>query len=290
MSDLEEVVDRFSGFLTKVTGRGPAKGRQLQPVKCTQQRKEGELQRKGIAKYIGSTKPQEANALSSNAIEAQRINVRDRIYRIFNPQITNIKGTETPRTIILGEEGSTVALSLREKLSDLIDMNAFERGDTVMVSNVVLAAENAEIRPTQSTVINKMSPSRFGVVNDYSRINEEMRRVDVIGRTLEISPIRHVSRLGNGGQIAVASCVMTDSVNVIDASFWGLLAMATTPMRANEVIKIEFCDIRMRDGSSKCMRMMIQGLQRTISLQGACMRMPPKNSHYLWPYLSRNAL
>jgi hypothetical protein len=249
MSDLEEVVDRFSGFLTKSQVEDLLKDGSYNQLNALNNAKKANYNVKELLKYIGSTKPQEANALSSNAIEAQRINVRDRIYRIFNPQITNIKGTETPRrTIILGEEGSTVALSLREKLSDLIDMNAFERGDTVMVSNVVLAAENAEIRPTQSTVINKMSPSRFGVVNDYSRINEEMRRVDVIGRTLEISPIRHVSRLGNGGQIAVASCVMTDSVNVIDASFWGSSAMATTPMRANEVIKIEFCDIRMRDG------------------------------------------
>ena len=80
---------------------------------------------------------------------------------------------------------------------------------------------SGELKSGQNTVINKVSPTKAVPITDYSTIKEELRKVDVLGRIVEISPIRHVTRLGKEGQIAVASCVITDSNNIIDASFWG---------------------------------------------------------------------
>ena len=241
MSDIEKVVDKFSGFLTR------AQAEQLLKDGLYVQSKASAKGNVSVKELLSRTKSQ---SNSGSDTEAKSIvNIKDTVFRIFNPQPVNSQGHEKARrTIILGEEGSTIALSLWGKLSDLIDINAFERGDTVIVGNALLNGENSELRTGQSTIINRAVPSTSNAISDYSKISGDIRRADVIGRVLEIGPIRHVSQLGKSGQTAVASCVLTDSVNNVAASFWGSSAIATTRMRANDIIKIEFCDLRMRDG------------------------------------------
>jgi len=248
MSDIEEVVDKFSGFLTKAQAEQLLKdGLYVQPKASSNAAARGNTSVKELLNRIKTqdNKKADADAEAKESI----VNVKDIVYRIFNPQLISSQGRErTRRTIILGEEGSTIALSLWGKLSDLIDMNAFERGDTVIVSNALINSAGGELRTGQSTIINRVSPSKVGVLTDYSNISSDIRRTDIIGRVLEIDPIRHVNRLGKPGQMAVASCVVTDSANAVAASFWGSSAIATTRMRTNDTIKIEFCDLRVRDG------------------------------------------
>ena len=116
------------------------------------------------------------------------------------------------------------------------------------MGNALISSAGGELRTGQSTIINRVFPSKRDVLTGYSGISSDIRRTDIIGRVLEIGPIRHVSQLGKSGQTAVASCVLTDSVNSVAASFWGSSAIATTRMRTNDTIKIEFCDFRVRDG------------------------------------------
>jgi hypothetical protein len=241
MSDLETVIDKFSGFITKEQADYILKGETESQPKAPGEPRKANMTVKELLNSIAVKK----SAENPESI----VNVKDCIYRIFNPQTINIKGRESKRrVVILGEEGSTIALNLRDKLSEFIDINSFERGDTVIVNNVFLDSTTTELKSSQNTIINKISPSQLNAINDYSLVKEELRKVDVIGRILEISPIRHVTRLGKTGQIAVASCVITDSINTIDASFWGSSAITTTSLKTNDLVKMEFCDIRMRDG------------------------------------------
>lgn len=245
MSDIDKVIEKFSGFITKEQADYILKSETESQSNITDKSIKSNMSVKELLGLTAAKKPQKVSDDDRSSI----VNVKDYIYRIFNPQSSNIKGREsTRRVVILGEEGSTMALNLRDKLSEFIDINSFERGDQVIVNNVLLNPTAGELRSGQNTIINKVNPSKLNVITDYSLIKEELRKVDVMGRILEISPIRHVSRLGKTGQIAVASCVISDSINLIDASFWGSSAITTTGLKTNDLVKMEFCDIRTRDG------------------------------------------
>jgi len=242
MSDLEKVVDKFSGFITKAQAEEILKTDVTHNV--TDFRKIN-FTAKDLISFMGGKSEKQPKLEDKEMI----VNIKDYIYRIFNPTSINVKGKElSKRVLIVGEEGSTVTLNLRDKLSEFIDINAFERGDFVSVNNAGLDLSTGELKSVQGTVINKVAPSKKAIINDFSAINEELRKVDAIGRMLEISPIRHVNRLGRSGQIAVASCVISDSVNAVYASFWGSSALLTANMKTNDIVKMEFCDIRNRDG------------------------------------------
>jgi hypothetical protein len=248
MSDLERVVDKFSGFITREQAEYILKLDDNPSSKPVFDFKKSNANVKELLSSIPAKKPQEK--LSSSASEKETtVNVKDQIYRIFNPSSTNSNGRETTRrTVILGEEGSTIVLNLKDKLSEFIDINAFEEGDMVAVNNAVFDLNSGELKSVQNTVINKLSPSKKNAITDYKNIQTELRKVNLFGRVVEISPIRHVTRLGKTGQIAVASCIITDSENLMDASFWGSSALITANMKTNDFVKLEFCDIRNRDG------------------------------------------
>jgi hypothetical protein len=248
MSDLDKMVDKFSGFITKEQAEFILKGENgAEPKSRTDARKSS----MSVKELIGSIPPKKPQAKMSDSLEGNEslVNIKDSVYRIFNSSTTQVNGKETiRRTVILGEEGSTIALSVRDKLSEFIDVNAFERGDLVIVNNALFDSSKLELRSSPNTIINRASPSVSTVISDYSTVKEEKRKVDIVGRVVEISPIRYVTTLGKSGQVAVASCIITDSTNMMDASFWGSSAIKTTGFKPNDFIKVEFCDIRMRDG------------------------------------------
>jgi hypothetical protein len=74
-----------------------------------------------------------------------------------------------------------------------------------------------------------------------------MKNIDIIGKVVEISPIRHVSALSNGDAIAVAGCVLSDLSNTVGVSLWESSALATASMHVNGFAKIEFCSSRVRN-------------------------------------------
>ncbi len=245
MLDADKLVEKFSGFITKEQAEKILKDDNAFNSDVFAPKKTTNV--KQILDYLGK----ERNEKDENAVmeNARAFNVRDRIYRIFNPSTVNAGGRETTRRkVVLGEEGSTMQLNLRDNLSDFMDINAFERGDTVSVNNVLIDHKNIELISGYGTAINRISPSKIAAITDYSAVKEEMRKVDVIGRLVEISPIRHVSRLGASGQMAVASCTITDTMNIVDVSLWGSSAIKSAALKTNDFIKIEFCDIKSREG------------------------------------------
>jgi hypothetical protein len=242
MPDIEATIDKFSGFITKEQAKYILAGYTEQQPTPSQRKSNTTV--KELLDTVSNAKKNDPNYTNSVTV-----NVKDRIYRIFNPQNINVKGRESKRRIvILGEEGSTIALNLRDNLSEFMDINSFERGDTVTVNNVFLDLATTELKSAQNTIINRVSPSQLGAITNYSTIKEELRKIDIIGRIVEISPIRHVNRLGRPGQIAAASCIVTDYANTIDASFWGSSAIITANLKPNDFIKMEFCDVRSREG------------------------------------------
>ncbi len=231
MPDVEKMVDRFSGFITK------------EQAEFILQGDAGILQQPPKRRSAASAK--ELSGMSDKErADTEVMNIKDYIYRIFN-QVSN--GRELRRTVILGEEGTTIPFELHGRMSEFIDINAFERGDFVSISNAMFDYSNGVLRSLQGTMINRITPSSIAAITDFSSISSEARRVDMSGRLTEINPIRHVSRLG-GGSTPMAFCSISDSKVTLGVSFWGSSALATESLKPNDIVKIEFCDIRLRDG------------------------------------------
>jgi len=169
------------------------------------------------------------------------VDIKDVVYRIFNPMESKLK-KGIKRTIVLGYEGSTINLVVHNKLSDFIDVNAIERGDTIFIRNAVLDIKQSLLYDQKNTIISKISPTN-NKIYAVSELSAGMRGVDVIGRITEIGTIKYVSALGND-QVAVASAKLSLNNVSVDVSLWGSSALATTRMNLNDFVKIEFCNVR----------------------------------------------
>ena len=231
MPDVEKMVDRFSGFITK------------EQAEFILQGEAGIVQQPPKRRSAASAR--ELSGLSGKErADTEVMSIKDYIYRIFNP-VSNAR--EQKRIVILGEEGATIPFELRGKISEFMDINAFERGDFVSISNAMFDYSDGTLRSLQGTMINKITPSSLHAVTDFSSLSCELRHADIVGRITEINPIRHVSRLG-GGSMPMSFCSLSDSRVTIGASFWGSSALVTESLKLNAFVKIEFCDIRLRDG------------------------------------------
>jgi hypothetical protein len=179
------------------------------------------------------------------------VDVRDYIYRIFNPvefQTQARKGIR--RAMVLGREGHAVKVTLYDKYADFVDINAFERGDVILAKNMLVDNANMELRNTRDTLMSRIVPSQTGIT-DFSKLVDGQKNIDVIGKLIEIGPIRYVNTLGRESQVAVADCVITDSEAMMPVSLWGSSALMSTKMKPNDYMKIEFCSVRSRNGSAE---------------------------------------
>ena len=179
------------------------------------------------------------------------VDVRDYIYRIFNPvefQTQARKGIR--RAMVLGREGHAVKVTLYDKYADFVDINSFERGDVILAKNMLVDNANMELRNTRDTLMSRIVPSQTGIT-DFSKLLDGQKNIDVIRKLIEIGPIRYVNTLGRESQVAVADCVITDSEAMMHVSLWGSSALMSTKMKPNDYIKIEFCSVRSRNGSAE---------------------------------------
>lgn len=253
MVGAEELVDRFSGMITK---------RQAEKLSGDNEISESEKDRRpkksfdvtntaGVLEFINMELKSSAPRIlvGEEKKEKYLVNIQDYIYRIFNPLSYGSGERNTnKRTAVLGREGLTINLTLRDRISDFIDINVFERGDLVLVKNARIDLVSGGLLGISNTTINKIMPVPFnGTINDYSFLRAGQRNVDVIGKVLEIGPIRYVSRLGGSGQTAVADCVLTDLKDSVNVSMWGSSAIQTAKMNINDILKIEFCNARTRN-------------------------------------------
>ena len=245
MEGYELIMDKFSGMISKEDAIKIMNGEislnleenNEQPKIQKQQINDITDVRSTIA-FINTKKTTlNANDKTTNYI----VDIKDVVYRIFNPMESKLK-KGIKRTIVLGYEGSTINLVVHNKLSDFIDVNAIERGDTIFIRNAVLDIKQSLLYDQKNTIISKISPTN-NKIYAVSELSAGMRGVDVIGRITEIGTIKYVSALGND-QVAVASAKLSLNNVSVDVSLWGSSALATTRMNLNDFVKIEFCNVR----------------------------------------------
>ncbi|MCL4373763.1 MAG: hypothetical protein M1360_02680 [Candidatus Marsarchaeota archaeon] len=249
-NDASTVIDAYGGMITRKQAQGITDGRIAG--------NEDEKQSRDITTVAAllsfiSAKEQRAGSRlfpESASSSTYTASIQDRIYRIFNP-IASMLGSKQQerRTIVLGSEGSTIRLELRGRLSQYIDSNVFERGDLVMVRNAAYDNTLGALVAMQSTVISKIMPAQDGAITDYSKLREGMKNIDIIGKLMEIGPIRYVSRLGGSGQVAVSDCTLSDLEGSISISLWGSSALVTSRLNINDFVKVEFCSTVQKSGA-----------------------------------------
>ncbi|MGC8572116.1 MAG: hypothetical protein ACP5RI_01465 [Candidatus Micrarchaeia archaeon] len=253
-SNYTKIMDKFYGMISKKTALKIMKGElSIQPdadnqniiAKDTQKNQLNDTTDvRNIVEFI-NTQRNKIKVLNTteNAQnpESYIVNIEDEVYRVFNS--TPTKNTKIiRRTIVLGHEGSSINLIVHNKLSDFIDVNDIERGDTILVRRAKLDIKQAMLFDQKNTIISKISPSKQKTYL-ISELDENMKGIDVIGRVTEISPIKYVAGLGNE-QIAVANCIISMNKESVNVSLWGSSALATAKMNLNDYIKIEFCNVR----------------------------------------------
>lgn len=249
MIDADKLVDKFSGFITKEQAEQILKGEISSSAMPQKETSRSTVNVKELLYEMKTSADVNKKLLEMTQKSEQVVNVKDKIYRIFNSVSVPINGKDVERrSVILGDEGSTIRLNLKGNICNLIDINSFERGDMVSVNNAIVDPLRAELKSGPNTLINKISPSRHPFIYDFSSIKEGLRKVDIAGRIIEIGSIRHVNILGATAQIAVASCVVSDGKINLEASLWGSSAIKTANMKTNDFVKMEFCDIKARDG------------------------------------------
>lgn len=253
--EIERIIDSYHGTISQVdaelilagilradplSANGQASNESHSPAA-----KEKPLSAIAVSEFMSMNKQHGSSAEG----ERYTVDVRDYIYRIFNPtefQTQNRKVVR--RVIVLGREGHTVKVTLYDKYAEFIDINAFERGDVVLAKNMLVDNIGGELRNTRDTLMSRVMPSQTGIT-DFSKLAEGQKNIDIIGKMLEIGSIRYVNTLSRESQVAVADCVITDSEISIPISLWGSSAMMTTGMNPNDYVKIEFCSVRSRNSS-----------------------------------------
>lgn len=229
MQSAEDVLDSFSGMITREQALSIANGED--PAAHP----EGSTNVAGLLEFI---KAMRGAKRSEDAAKLYTVNIEDTVYRIFN----EVEGSSR-RTVTLGRVGSTINAMLTDRLSSIVDERGFERGDLMAIGGASLDIVNERLVGTKSTTLSRTRRSNLGIT-DFSMLKESDRNIDIVGKVTEIGPLRYVNRLGASGQIAVADCKLTDTVNYIDVTFWGTSALLSKRMHVDDFIKIEFCSIR----------------------------------------------
>ncbi len=235
-SDLERILDSYSGMISKNQAERILESRKGRILEDEKTDAIGVLAFLAEARKAGTTKEYSAN-------------IEDIIYRIFNASTTKTaSGKERKRRdIVLGKENNTVELVVFDKFSDMADINCYERGDKVFIKNAIVDVGTGQLRAGRNFSMSKIAQGNTGIV-DFNEIKEEIKNIDIIGKVIEIDPIRHVNRL-NGTQIPVCDIVLSDAHKAIAATLWGNIAIETAALNINDCIKIEFCSVKSRNGT-----------------------------------------
>jgi hypothetical protein len=239
-------MDKFSGMISKENAIKIMKGEISLDINNSiiKQKKQNNISDvtdvRNIIEFINTKR----NAIIEDNIKKEEnyiIDIKDVVYRIFNPQESKLK-KGIKRTLVLGHEGATINFVVHNKLSDFIDVNTIERGDTIFIRKAVLNIKQSLLYDQKSTLISKIAPTT-NKIYVISELSAGMRGIDVIGRITEIGTIKYVSGLGND-QVAVASAKLSLNDKSVDVSLWGSSALATTKMNLNDFVKIEFCNVK----------------------------------------------
>ena len=229
MQSAEDVLDSFSGMITKEQAYAIANGEEPSA------HLEGFTNVQGLLEFMKAVRGAKS---SEDATKLYTVHIEDTIYRIFNEEEGCSK-----RTVTLGRLGSTINALFADRLSAVVDERGFERGDLIAVRGATLDIASERLVGTMKTTISRSRRSNLGITN-FSLLKESDRNIDIVGKVSEIGPLRYVNRLGSSGQIAVADCKLTDTSDYIDVTLWGSSALLSKKMHVNDFVKIEFCSVR----------------------------------------------
>ena len=167
-----------------------------------------------------------------------------KIYRIFNPITFEKSGRKhLRRVIVLEENDSTVNVTLWNKNAEMVDNILIERGDRVIAGNlrVRTGVNMHELSSQANTYFTRLSPAMTGI-SDFSRLHAGDRNVDVVGKVVSISQVRHFTTLkGTGGE--VSDCEITDGIVQIRLTMWGTSSAIAARMHLGDYVKVEYANI-----------------------------------------------
>ncbi len=195
----------------------------------------------GLLEFVKTVK---GSKKREDIVKVYMVDIEDVIYRVFN-EVVYKQGAKTSRrrTVTLGRDGNTINIVLFDRLSEQIDDEGFERGCRMVARNASLDVLKESLLGTKNTAVSRLSPSG-SAITDFSKLHEGDKNVDILGRVIEVSPVRYVTQIGRNGQTPVSDCRLTDSRNSIDVNLWGSSALIVERMHVNDTVKIEFCSVR----------------------------------------------
>jgi hypothetical protein len=183
-------------------------------------------------------------------LEKERLNLEDKIYRIFNPVKKNFGNSDSvSRILVLGSEGSTANVLLGKKLSDAIDSGLFCRGDTVAITNLTMDIRASLLRPTQKTSIKKIAVED-SCIKDFSLLSPGMKNIDVVGVAMEAGPA--ITLVNSASRKFVSTYIMlSDGKTSVRVACTGSSAELASKLPLNSKVRIEFCDVRGNNGTTE---------------------------------------
>jgi hypothetical protein len=236
MASAEEIMDSYSGMISKSDAERLANST------------EGGISQVQSTNVMGAKAVLETLSKQGKASKLIEVDVQDEIYRIFN-QSEAKEGSPQSRVVVLGKEGETITMELRGRLSLSIDFGKFERGDTILISRVLLDTKKSRLVSFTDTTISRIKRSAAPDL-ELKSVNAEMRNVDVSGKVVMIAQPREIPRIGGKGNITVLDCTISQESDSADVTFWGISAhafLASNP-GIGDAIRIEFCSIKPIDG------------------------------------------
>ncbi len=247
MGIAEEIVDSYSGMITEEQA---AAAESLPTNKEKTLKISDRTDIKSLLEFINAHKGEGAGTGSRSLYSAD---IEDSVYRVFNAvqpacAAGRDKADAAARTMVLGKVGNTMKMRLFGRLAEAVDSDCIERGSTVFVKHALLDISMEELRSGKGTAIIKAGATMQATV-PFGKLSEGMRDIDVVGRVVEVGPIRRISRFGREEGIAVADCVLNDAGMSVHAVLWESAALLTASMRIGSFVRIEFCRVSSINGS-----------------------------------------
>ncbi|MEM0154717.1 MAG: hypothetical protein QW814_02695 [Methanothrix sp.] len=238
MKTSDDIIDSFDGLLTKEQAE-----RLYSESKANLSTKEETV----TAGYINTIMESGATGILKG-LEKEKINVKDEIYRIFNPVKKDFNNSTTvSRILVLGKEGSTVNVLLNGKISDIIDAGHFLRGDTIIITKLMLDIRKSLLRSTQKTSIKRITAAGNNI-NDLSLLIPGMKNINIAGVAIEAGPIK-IIQTSSAKKLASTYLILSNAKTSVRVICTGSSAEAASKLPLNSMVRIEFCDAKANKGS-----------------------------------------
>ncbi len=169
------------------------------------------------------------------------INVQDKVYRVFNQKQEKSARGMNARDIVLGDpfNGQTILATIYGGISDIADSMPIERGDEILLNNVLLDCKAGAVKSIARTSVSIIKKSSE-LLPRLDSLQGSERNIDIAGKILEIGPLKYSSN-SLQFQSVESYCMVTDFTKDINVHVSGSAALVLAAMKPGDFIKIEFC-------------------------------------------------